>query len=194
MRAVKMGWRDNQYMSFEEIQEIINTRLREAAVGYQYENDSIIKVDHQFVHAEVVKPVIIYLSNPDFEGANDEFMLAHKNYRAGDYKACLVECLKALESTMKIICKLRKWTIEGDTASKLISTLFSKGLVPSYMQSQFSALKSVLESGIPTVRNKVAGHGQGDQIQQVPEYLAAYVLHLTASSVLFLVRANETGT
>lgn len=191
MRVVYLGLRDNNSLSPEDVEQILNARLREGAVGYQYEGGRIIKVDHQLVHAEIVKPAISYLSDPVFKGANDEFMSAHKNYRAGEYKACLVDALKAFESTMKIVCKSRGWIPEGDTASKLISTILSNGLIPLYLQTQFNALKSILESGIPTVRNKTAGHGQGEQIQEVPDYLAAYVLHQTASAILFVVKAHQ---
>jgi hypothetical protein len=81
--------------------------------------------------------------------------------------------------------------IAGDDASKLIATVLSNGLIPVYLQTQFNALRAVLETGVPTVRNKTAGHGQGDQIQEVPEYLAAYVLHQTAAAILFLVKAHK---
>ena len=47
------------------------------------------------------------------------------------------------------------------------------------------------ESGAPTVRNKEAGHGQGSEPVNVPEYLAAYVLHLTASNIVLLVEAYK---
>jgi hypothetical protein len=48
-----------------------------------------------------------------------------------------------------------------------------------------------LESGIPTVRNKTSGHGQGASYSQIPAHLAAYALHLSAANILFL-SASET--
>ncbi|WP_390834051.1 DUF7014 domain-containing protein, partial [Calothrix parietina] len=53
---------------------------------------------------------------------------------------------------------------------------------------------SNLESGIPTVRNKNAGHGQGSQSIAVPQHFAAYQLHLTASTILFLLEAEKALT
>jgi hypothetical protein len=49
----------------------------------------------------------------------------------------------------------------------------------------------MLESSVPTARNKTSGHGQGAAIQIVPDHLAAYVLHMTASTIVFLVKADE---
>ncbi|MBD2505359.1 STM4504/CBY_0614 family protein [Anabaena azotica] len=170
----------------------LNIRFRENGVGYQYESGEIIRVDSQIIHAEAVKPVLHLLSDTRFEGANEEFLKAHQHYRHGDYKECLVECLKAFESTMKTICDNQGWTYQpGDTAKKLIDICLQNQLIPSYLQSQFTSLKSNLESGIPTVRNKNGGHGQGSQPHNVPPYFAAYQLHMTASTILFLIEAEK---
>ena len=61
------------------------------------------------------------------------------------------------------------------------------------MQSHFTGLRSTLESGVPTVRNKLSGHGQGAEEINVPDYIAAYALHLTASNILLLAKADEEG-
>ncbi|HEY9804443.1 MAG TPA: hypothetical protein V6D25_29190 [Leptolyngbyaceae cyanobacterium] len=170
----------------------LNIRFRENGVGYQYESGEIIRVDSQIIHAEAVKPVLHLLSDTRFQGANEEFLKAHQHYRHGDYKECLVECLKAFESTMKTICDNQGWTYQpGDTAKKLIDICLQNQLIPSYLQSQFTSLKSNLESGIPTVRNKNGGHGQGSQPHNVPPYFAAYQLHMTASTILFLIEAEK---
>lgn len=169
----------------------LNERLKEHGVGYRFESNEIIRVDSEFLHSESVKPALTLLRGAGFKGANEEFLLAHEHYRHGRHKECLVDCLKAFESTMKAICKLRSWTYQsGDTAKTLIATCLSNGLLPSYLESQFSSLRSLLESGVPTVRNKNGGHGQGADPVAVPGYLARYALNLTATTVLFLIEAN----
>ncbi|MEZ9347262.1 hypothetical protein AB4166_10465 [Vibrio splendidus] len=46
------------------------------------------------------------------------------------------------------------------TAKKLIRVVgLDNGLIPTYLQEQFNNFSSLLESGIPTIRNKEAGHG-----------------------------------
>ena len=92
---------------------------------------------------------------------------------------------------MKVICATQKWPVDPkDTAKSLIKTCFDHGLVPSYLESQFASLRSILESGVPTVRNKTSGHGQGVSYSEIPAHLAAYGLHLTATNVLFLSAAE----
>jgi hypothetical protein len=169
----------------------VNLRFREHAVGYQVESDTIIRVDATVLHQEVIKPALTVLAEPHLAGANEEFLKAHEHYRHSRFKESINECLKSFESTMKAICAKRKWKVDPNaTASKLIDVCFQNGLVPSYLQSEFTALKSTLESGVPTVRNKTSGHGQGATPVAVPEYIAAYLLHSTAAVILFLSRAE----
>ena len=177
----------------DEAIEKLNNRFREHGVGYQYESGQIIKVDSQFIHTEAVKPVLTFLSDPIYEGANEEFLKAHEHYRKHRYEESLNDCLKAFESCLKIICKKRGWHYDEkrDSANKLIDIVFDNELIPTYLQSYFSALKKTLKDGLPTVRNRESGHGQGPEITEVPEYLAAYALHLTASNILLLTKADE---
>lgn len=169
----------------------LNQRFKEHGVGFQFESSEIIRVDSEFLHTEAVKPTLLLLRSSDYKGANDEFLSAHEHYRHGRYKECLVELLKALESTMKTICQKRGWTITPkDNASKLIKICFENNLLPAYLDSEITSLRTLLESGVPTIRNKSAGHGQGADIVTVPAYLARYALNLTASSILFLIEAE----
>lgn len=180
-------------VTIDEAIHEFNYRCREAGVGYQFENGEIIRVDSQFLHADAVKPTLQILgNNPSYIGVNDEFLSAHEHYRHQNYKECLNDCLKAFESMMKSIHVKHCWEFnQTDTAKKLINGCLVNGLIPDYMQEQFSSFKSLLLSGIPTIRNKEGGHGQGPEISTVPEHLASYALHLTASNLLFLAKCEE---
>ncbi|MBF0097352.1 MAG: hypothetical protein HQM04_10085 [Magnetococcales bacterium] len=171
----------------------LNARFKEHGVGYQFESGEIIRVDSQFLHAEAVKPALAVLRDKNFTGANEEFLKAHEHYRHKRYKESLVDALKAFESTMKTICALRGWPTDSkDTASKLIKICMDNGLLPEYLETQFSSIRALLESGVPTVRNRNGGHGQGTALVAVPEYLARYALNLTATSILLMVEAHQT--
>lgn len=172
----------------------LNQRFQEHAIGYRLEQGRIIRIDSEFLYAEAVEPALRLMYAQGYEGAFQEFMLAQKHYRQGPdhYDDCLTNCLKSLESTLKTICDRRKWGYKaGDTVSKLLELVFSKGLIPNYLQTHFGALRATLEAGVPTIRNREGGHGSGEKPNEVPEYLAAYQLHLTASAIVFLIRANE---
>jgi hypothetical protein len=172
----------------------LNARFREHSIGYQYTNGQIMRVDSGFVHAEVVVPALTLLSSQDFSGAEEEFRVAHKHYRDRNYKDAISNTSKAFESTMKTICKKLGWTYdENDTASPLIENIIKKRLIPTYQQQHLHALKRILESS-STPRSKEAAHGQGKDVKQVPEYLAGYALHITASNIVFLVEAYKSGS
>lgn len=170
----------------------LNERFKEHGVGYQFESGEIMRVDSQFLHAEAVKPTLAVLRDENFQGANEEFLRAHEHYQHGRYKECLVEGLKAFESVMKSICSARGWPTQStDAAKALIKTCMDNGLFPAHFESQFSAIRALLESGVPTLRNKYGGHGQGVVPVIVPEYLARYALNLTATTILFMVEAHQ---
>jgi hypothetical protein len=171
----------------------LNARFREHGVGYEFDNE-IIRVDSQVLHAETVKPALALLREPEYKGAQAEFLTAHEHYRHGRQKEALTESLKSLESVMKAICCKRKWKHDPNASCKaLLQTLFEQGLIPPFWNAHFSALRSTLESGVPTARNKLGGHGQGTEVVQVPGFLVAYVLHLTASAIVFLVAAEKAS-
>ena len=176
----------------DEALDELNARFREHSIGYQYEQGRLIRVDSQYVHAEIVRPALTLLADVKFKGASQEFLSAHKHYREKHFKEATVDALKAFESTMKTICDRKKWGYPPTAQAKdLIGVIMDRGLIPAYLTSHFTALRSTLEAGAPTVRNKTSGHGQGAQELPVPEYLAAYAIHLAAANILLLVRAYQ---
>ncbi len=175
--------------------EELNGRFREHGIGYEFAGGEIIRVDSKFIHAEAVKPSLQLLhgAGEGFSGPLDEFLKAHEYHRKGEQKDTISWALKAFESTLKGICSARNWAFDAqkDPARKLIEIVFSNGLVPAYLKNQFTALRSVLESGVPTARNKASGHGQGATPTSVPQHLAGFVLHLTASNIVFLIESHN---
>lgn len=182
----------NRTLTAEDAMQELNHRFREHAIGYQYAAGELIDVSSAYLHAEAVRPSITLLHDLRFSGAEEEFLKAHEHYRQGRTKEAIVEALKAFESTMKAICDARKWPYASTaTAKDLIGVVFTNSLIPAELQNQFTALRSVLESGVPTVRNKTSGHGQGSQPVNVPDYLAAYTLHVAAANIVLLVEAHK---
>jgi len=182
-----------QYHALDEAIEKLNQRFEEHRIGYQFQNGQLIKRTDQYVHEEVVLPALTLLSDPRFRGAQEEFLSTHRHYREQRYREAIADALKAFESTMKSILDERGWEYdrERDTANTLIRLLFEHQLIPSMLQSQFSNLRVLLESGLLPVRNRTSGHGQGAEPIVVPKYVAEYALHLAAANIVFLVHANE---
>ncbi|MBS1014989.1 STM4504/CBY_0614 family protein [Acetobacter persici] len=169
----------------------INARMRAAGLGYEYDGE-IIRVDSELVHTETVKPALELLRDKRYAGPEQEFRAAYEHYRNGKNKEAVTEAAKAFESTMKVILAKRGWTHNAtDTANKLIATLYEHKLIPDYWQNAMAGLRTLLESAIPTPRNKRSAHGQGVDMTTVPDYIAGYVLHMTAATIVFLVKAEQ---
>lgn len=170
----------------------LNERFKENGIGYSFESNKILRIDSTYAHSEITKPTLSLLSNQKFQGANEEFLKAHEHYKHGRNKECLTECLKAFESTLKTICNEKRWVHNPtDTAKKLIQVCFQNELVPSFTQNQFTSLQNLLESGIPTIRNKLGGHGQGQTPQTVDDEMTRYGLNLTGTNIIFLIEQSK---
>lgn len=173
----------------------VNHRFKESGIGFEYDEE-IIRIDSKLVHGNVVKPVIKLLSSdPIFSGAESEFFSAFSHYKECKHKEAITDGLKAFESTMKAILTKRRWEHSpNDSASKLLQACFKNELVPTYLQTQFTSLKSLLESGVPTVRNKTSGHGQGVSVQTPDEHLTSFALYMTAINIKFLIECDAKIT
>jgi len=168
----------------------LNTRFKEHGIGYQYAGGRIVRIDSQYMHAEAVLPAIFLLQESHFEGASEEFLLAHIHYREANNKDAISAALRAFESTMKSICSLMGWEFpDNATAKPLIDICINNGLIPQPLQGHFGSLRATLENGLPTTSNKLARHGQGKKRIVVLDHYAAYALHLAATNIIFLVQA-----
>lgn len=186
------NFHNTQHSEPDQFIDEINARLQEAGFGFEFAGGILVKIDNYLLHQEVVKPALLLLSTPPFAPANGEFISAHAQFRAGDYETAVVDCGKAFESVLKTIGTARGWQIkDNDTSSKLVSEAFASGFIPSYMQTQFSGLRSLLDSGTATVRNRMGAHGAGITARQVDKHLAAYQMHQTAAAIVFLVEHHE---
>lgn len=167
--------------------EEINGRFEQHSVGYQFENGEIIRVDSRLTHAEIIKPALILLTAPAFSKANEEFMTAHRHYRANEFKDCVTAANRAFESMLKAICDTEKWEYgKGDRAAELVTKVRSKGLFTYDFDRSFGSYVAMLKAGLPAVRNEAGGHGEGLAAAAVTAEIARFAINLTATNLLFL--------
>ena len=180
----------------DEAIEELNQRFLEHGIGYQYESGKIIRIDSKYTHEKMVRPALGLLRREGYEGAEAEFLKAHEYFRKGDNTGVLSECLKAFESTLKTICDKRNWKYDKKLTSKgLIEICFkNNNLIPDFLQDELDSLMNLLRSGVPTLRNKLSGHGQGSKkLPPIPDYYAAYMIHMTASNIIFFIEAENSS-
>lgn len=173
-----------QVMTKEQAIQELNHRFRENSIGYEFTNEILIRKDSEILHEEVTKPALYLLQEQGFEGALDEFLKAHDHYRKGNYGEGILNAGKAFESTMKTIGHKESWGLTGkENASDLINSLITHNVIPSYLQTTLQ--------GLGTLRNKVAGHGQGQAPVPVEEHLVNYALHLSGTNIVMLIEAYK---
>ena len=178
---------NGNYIPEQAIKDL-NARFLENGIGFEYQGENIIRVDNTLLHKEVIISTLQFLSTETFKNANDEFLSAHEHFRHKRHKECLADCLKALETAMKIICQENGWHYnKTDTSKALIDICIKNKLVPDFLLSHFTGLRTSIESGVPTIRNKLGGHGQGISKITVPDHFASYMLYLTGTTINFLV-------
>ncbi|EOU1999901.1 STM4504/CBY_0614 family protein [Clostridium perfringens] len=183
----------------------LNHRFKENNLGYEFIEGKIIRMDRKFTHNEIVRPALNLLFEEEFKSANDEFLTAHKYYKEGcskenpneDFKNAIINCNKAFESTMKIICEKNKEIVTTynikHTANDLINDLIEANIIPNHLSNSFHGIKNILkglrsslESGLPVIRNKV-GHGKGTEEEWVSEEFVTYAINLVATNIVLLI-------
>ncbi|MGB3469853.1 MAG: hypothetical protein WBA51_03405 [Erythrobacter sp.] len=165
----------------------LNYRIRKAAFGYQYEGGQFVRVDDEFAHREIVKPTILFLQNPAFGGAREEFLEAHRAYRDGKFAQSIIDAAKAFESALKCACQINGWDYpKGARATDLLKTVRKNGLFPPYLDNSFDQLVATLASGLPQLRNNQGAHGQGPLPAPISRSMAEYALNLSASKILLI--------
>lgn len=179
------------FLSETEAIDELNRRFRQHNIGYRYESGRIIKLSSEHVHEEVTQKTLNILAHPNFQGANQEFLNAHRHYQNGDYKEATTEASKALESTIITICNLKNWQLpKNQTLQPLVKTLIDNNLIPLELESYYSSLRGILQ-GIGTIRNNRAAHGQGQTTAPMPRHLAEFALNSAAVNILYLVEAYK---
>lgn len=124
---------------------------------------------------------------------NEEFRKAHTEFRARDYEDCIHDCCNAFESMIKIIAADQGWTEISDksTVRDLVKALFDHEFIPAYMAQEFTGLRTILEGGINTVRNKAGGHGAGVTPRAIEKQVAEFQLNQTAAALKMLAEFNQ---
>lgn len=78
-------------------------------------------------------------------------------------------------------------------AKILIQILENNNFYPAYMLSHMASLRTTLETGLPVVRNKNAGHGQGSTVVSISDEFAEYALNLSVTNIVLLVGIYKRG-
>lgn len=172
----------------------INYRLKEARIGYEFNTDAnmIIKKSDEITYKLSIEPAFRLLSDLRFQESIDNFSKAFSDYQLGtrkDLESAITNAFKALESTIKNICKLKKYDFNDEKSLKdQVAVLKNNHFLSKKYDNYLDKITDfIIASATP--RNKTAGHGQSDEgIDVVDEKLVEFVLAQVASIIVFLTR------
>lgn len=175
----------------QEILQELNQRMLENGFGYQFENDTLIRIDSLPMHKNVVKPTLELLQDSRFENANVEYRQAFDDYNHRRYEEMFVNLCKSVESTIKIICDINSFGLPAFHSLKpLISRLIDNNFLPQYNEKPIEGLDNILRT-IGNIRNENGGHGAGVEKRKIDQSLITYAMHSTASTLLFLLQRQK---
>lgn len=160
----------------------INSAFEEEKCPWRLANGYFFKVDSDFLEKQVLARTEELLKAEGFTGALQEFTEARNDLVAADYKGAILNSAKSLESVLKTI--LNK---DEGNASSLIRDLVDSSFFDDVPENTRSGMGNSVLMAVPFIRNKLAGHGQGDDVVNVPQHYADLSVNLSASLIFFLI-------
>jgi hypothetical protein len=183
-------------ISFEDNLRHTNEIFREHGVGYEFSEEAgnevrADRIDSEYLHVKAIKKTLKLLRDLNFEGPLEEFDDAIEALDNQDTDTAITEALKAFESTMKAILQEEGHTFNPKwTATKLIDACIGADIIPTNLGSLSAGIRTVLESGLTTIRN-VAAHGTGHDPKDIERSYAQFAVNLCGSYIVFLIERYE---
>ena len=150
--------------------------------AWRFIDGEFFKLDTDFIGARVVGDAHSALTKFKFNGAVQEFARARRDAASGEPKDAILNAAKSFESVLKVLTGL-----EHANADMLIKALTSQGYLDDLSDEVRIGFRDQVLKALPFMRNKLAGHGQGAAIVQVPLVYADLALQLSAAFHNFLI-------
>lgn len=198
--------------SSEKIDELINEVFRHNGIGYELVKGHVIHKGNEITHLEMIRPALLYLSDPLYSTANKEMLDAFSKFRENKFKDAIHQANKAFESTMKIIIHKNNWSIVNRNPKKkspsvqaasanllidtilehaqlnlLIDTTLEHGDLEKFHKIALEGMRNSLQT-LASLRNEHGGHGEGNEIIETHKRHCEFALHMTASNIIYLIK------
>lgn len=173
-------WRQRLINTINDINDIFKIDK----IGYEIVSGRFIRKDSEFLHEQVIETTITLLYTNEFNGPLEEFQKALDHYMRKEYKDTIQEANKSFESTMKSVLTKRSISFNQDAnADLLLDYLKGNEVIYPYTKPLFL--------GLPTIRNKQSGHGQGVDPKEITQSYAELALNLAGTFIVFLINRYQ---
>lgn len=160
----------------------LNAVLTEEESSWRMSDDRIYMVDSRFLDA-LKDQTEEEMKREGFLGAHEEFRDARGYLQAGDADDAIQKANCAFESALKSLLNQREGSAD-DLLKKLREETDLLDGVPNEAQK---AIVSKVLQGLPVLRHKLGGHGQGAKPIDVPRAYGDLAVNLAATYIKFLL-------
>lgn len=149
---------------------------------WRFTDGEFFKLDADFVGARLVDDAHSALATYNFDGAAHEFAKARRDAVSGEPKDAILYAAKSFESVLKVLTGL-----DNANAGGLIKALVAQGYLDDLPEAARASFGEQVLMTLPSLRNRLAGHGQGSSIVEVPPVYGELALQLAAAFHNFLL-------
>ncbi len=164
-----------------ELQKEINEAMLAFHCPWRFSDGQFFQVDSDFLDHELNQRAEGLLRQHEFQGAHDEFRSALEDLSGDEPKDAIVKASKSFESTLKTA------TGQNGDFTALQDAFRKAGFMDDIPEDDAKAICKQVLGSLPTLRNKLGGHGQGDRVIQVPRPYALLAVHLAGALNQFVV-------
>lgn len=165
-----------------QFQAEINDAMRDFECPWRLSDGRFFQIDAEFFQTEIIQKGEDILREKGFEGAHDEFREAREDLVDGKNKDAILKAFKSFESTLKTMLNQHS----GDIM-ELLRLFREKGFMDDIPEAPGKAIGRAVLGSLATLRNELAGHGQGNAVLDVPRHYAVLAIHLAGSLNQFVL-------
>lgn len=167
---------------FKAFEEEINAVFKSEDISWLMIDGQFFKFDSEFFDHLVISESRNLIKTQGFEGALEEFDEARNELSRNEIQKAIHTANKSFESVLKGI--LDKTT---GTAGKLFEE-FSDEYMQDIPEDIRKALKSKIIQLLPDLRNKLGGHGQGQESIDVPQNYGELAINFMGAFNRFAIK------
>ncbi|MGE0108246.1 MAG: AbiJ-NTD4 domain-containing protein [Bdellovibrionales bacterium] len=173
-------------------QHAVNLAMEDERCPWRLSDGYFFKVDSEFLEQHIFSTAHLMLGDDGFKGALEEFDDARADLTAGDHKDAILKACKSLESVMKVILTARGKDFSPTAAAKvLLNNLSESGFFGDIPIEGRNVITGQVVLCLPSLRNKLAGHGQGGIVVNIPQSYASLSIKLAAVLNTFLIEHHQ---
>jgi hypothetical protein len=150
--------------------------------AWRIADGEFFKLDADFMGARLAANAHDALVANRYVGAADEFAKARQVLGTGDAKDSIFYAAKSIESVMKVMSGS-----PHANADQLVKIMLTQGYFDDLPESIRNGFAEQVMKTLPFIRNKLAGHGQGADIVNVPALYGDLAVQLAAVFHNFLI-------